>query len=155
MFVGNRRKAVPMVVRVFLPHQTNVSHRMPGRRRSQNPTVKVEPSSPANSTTKKRKVYSTIDGQPIGRMDSVDDELDSNPANGKRQKTTTGAVSRVRFDGVKVPEAAPSTRTTRKSTRSTAKASTKKDVGQLVQRLAKSFREVVETLEEIVDLDSN
>jgi hypothetical protein len=65
--------------------------------------------------TKKRKVYSTIDAQPIGRMDSVEDELDSNPANGKRQKTTTGAVSQVRFDGVKVLESAPSMQTTRKS----------------------------------------
>jgi predicted transcriptional regulator len=56
---------------------------------------------------------------------------------------------------VKVPESAPSMRTTRKSTWSAAKASIKKDVGQLVQRLAKSFHEVVQTLEEIVELDSN
>jgi hypothetical protein len=68
-------------------------------------------------------------------MDSVDDP-DSNPATGKHQKTTTGAVARVCFDGVKVPEAAPCTRAIRKSMRSTTKASTKKDVGQLVQQLA-------------------
>jgi hypothetical protein len=47
-----------------------------------------------------------------------------------------------------MPEAAP-------SMQSTAKASTKKDVRQLVQQLARSFREVIQTLKEIVDLDSN
>jgi hypothetical protein len=99
---------------------------------SQNPTVKVEPSSPVNTTTKKHKVYFTIDRQPIGHMNLVNDKLDLNLTNGKCQKMTTGTITQVRFDGVKVPEAAPSTQPTRKSTRSTATASTKKDIRQLV-----------------------
>jgi hypothetical protein len=148
MCVGKRRKVAPMQVRPFLPHPINVSHCMVGRHhRSLKTTVKVEPPSPANSTMKKCKVYSTIDGQLISHMDSVNDELDLNPANGKCHRPSS-------FQRRESARGSP-TWATRMSTQSTSKASTKKDVRQVVQRLAQSLCEVVQTLKKMVDLDFN
>jgi len=111
-------------------------------------TVKVEPKSPNNPSTKKHKVYSTTDAKPVGRINSIIMDLDPTP-NGKCQKTNLGVVQ-VCFDGVEVPD--KPTRTTRNSSRS-AKAMPKKDMGEIFGRLAQELQAVADMYDELANMN--
>jgi hypothetical protein len=104
-----------------------------------------------NPPVKIRKIYSTANANPIGVMDPVGD-LGSIT---KRQKNIPGTSSRVRFDSVEPngksnPAPTPAPIPTRRSTRS-AKANSKKDVGELFGQLAKGFQLISKTFEEIAE----
>jgi hypothetical protein len=111
-----------------------------GQCRPREMTIKEEPKSPGRVTTRKRKVYSTTDANPIGVIEPIDD-ADTDPVQpaGKRAKTAFVSTSHVRFNGVAVPKA------TRKSTR-VPKASSKKE---LFARLGKEFASISKTCEEL------
>jgi hypothetical protein len=85
-------------------------------------------------------------------MDVLD--VDAEPAQPppKRLKTAGSSSSRgIRFDGVELYEQSnPTPKPTRRSTRS-AKANSKKDVGQLFGQLAKEFQVISKTCEEIAE----
>jgi hypothetical protein len=102
--------------------------------------------SPANGAGTKRKMYSTTDANPIGQIGPMRLDFTLPEPAAKRQRV--GKSTRVRFDGVAVPDkAASTTRATRMSTRAT-KASSKKE---LFGRLARELRAVVKTVEEIAE----
>jgi len=85
-------------------------------------------------------------------MDVVD--VDTEPAQpvGKRLKSASAGSSRVRFDGVEVQgKTSPPLKAIRRSTRS-ARANSKKDVGELFGQLAKEFQAISKTCEEIADI---
>lgn len=107
--------------------------------------MKEEPKSPGNSVPSKRRIYSTTDAKPIGRMDSMDVFEEGSS---KRQKLGSGRSAHVRFDGVILNKSQANPRTTRKSTRAT-RANTKKGVSELFERLGQEFKAVAKTCEEI------
>ncbi|KIM81700.1 hypothetical protein PILCRDRAFT_786567 [Piloderma croceum F 1598] len=124
-----------------------------GRRRPHEINIKEEPKSlksPKNLPTKKHRMFSNETANPVG----VVDVLDVNPMPlplQKRQKTASGSLSRVRFDGVELndrEDVAP--KPTRQSTRA-AKANAKKDVGHLFGQLAKEFQAMSKTCEQIAE----
>jgi len=93
-------------------------------------------------------MFSTETANPVGMVDVLDADTAPPPVS-KRQKTASASSSRVRFDGVELHDRrdiAP--KPTRRSARS-AKANTKKDVGQLFGQLAKEFEAIAKTCEEI------
>jgi len=140
---GSRKKAAAMEVCLLLFH-IRLSHNVyfTGRRRPRELPIKEETKPPAKSATKKRKVYSTTDANPVGTMDVIDVEFESAQPVGKRSKLAAGP-SHVRFDGVAM------TRQTRKSTRSTStKATTTKE---LFERLAQDYSVVVKASERIAE----
>jgi hypothetical protein len=80
-------------------------------------------------------------------MDVLD--IDAEPAQppAKRQKTGVASSSRVQFDGVELHnQSNPTPKATRRLTRS-AKANSKKDVGQLFGKLSKEFQLMSKTYE--------
>jgi hypothetical protein len=94
----------------------------------------------------KRKMYSTTDARPIGRIDPIDINAHGSA---KRQKTTSGGSAHVRFDGVILNKPSqPAPKATRKSTRST-KANSKKGASELFERLGQEFKAISKTCEEI------
>jgi hypothetical protein len=122
-----------------------------GRRRAREPAVKEEPKSPKQPTTRKRKAYSTTSANPIGLMDVVDVDMEPSQPVGKRLKSAASSSSRVRFDGVEVQgKSTPPPKSIRRSARS-AKANSKKDVGELFGQLAKEYQAISKTCQEIAD----
>jgi hypothetical protein len=112
-----------------------------GRRREA--TVKEEPKSPTQPAGRKRKAFSTTDSKPIGVIDGpINVDFNSGPPVGKQSKLSSGSTPRVHFD------AAETSTSTRKSTRST----TKKDLGELFKQLGEEYGAVSETFEKIADL---
>ena len=97
-----------------------------GRRRAQNPAVMDEPKSPTNLAGTKHKIC-----------------LNSPQGSSKRQITGS---SQVHFDSINLPPNVA--RPTRRSTR-TARVNTRKNVGELFQRLGREFQAVAKTYEEI------
>ena len=83
-------------------------------------------------------------------MDILD--IDTEPAQppAKRQKTAAASSSHIRFDGVEVGKSNPTTRSTRRSTRTT-KANSRKDLGDLFGRLAKDYQTIAKTCQEIAE----
>ena len=82
-------------------------------------------------------------------MEPTDVFADSNSTQpvGKRTKTAPGSSSHVQFDGLIIAKS------TRKSAR-TAKANTKKDMGELFAQLAQECRAMANTFDELSKLDS-
>jgi hypothetical protein len=108
-----------------------------GRRRTRDAVVKEEPQSPSNSSANKRKIYSTTDANFIGHIDNVELDFDPAPTTAKRQKTGSNQ---------------PAPKATRKSTRST-KGQTRREVADLFERLAREFRLIAKTIDDIAALD--
>ena len=150
MSAGGPRKAAPTAVRrlIFLSDNlTDNSLYITGRRRTREVVVKEEPKSPGNGGSRKRKMYSTTDSTPIGTIDPPDIDFTPPQPDGKRQRVAAKATSRVRFDGVAVPNKPPAaTRATRKSTRAT-----KPNTKELFVRLGQELQNVVKTVEEIAE----
>jgi hypothetical protein len=84
-------------------------------------------------------------------MDVVDVDMEPALPVGKRLKSSSVGSARVRFDGVEVQsKPTPPPMATRRSARS-AKATPKKDVGDLFAQLAKEYQAISKTCEEIAD----
>ena len=116
------------------------------------PAVKEEPKSPKQPTTWKRKAYSTTSANPIGLMDVVDVNMEPAQPVRKQLKSASAGSSHIRFDGVEVQDKSTSPpKATRKSAWS-AKANSKKDVGELFTQLSKEFQAISKMCEEIADM---
>lgn len=87
---------------------------------------------PGNS---KRKVRSTTDANPIGRIGAFDIEIDLLQTSFKRQRT---GMSYVRFDGVVLP-----------NNQIPIRRATKEKIGGLFKRAGQEFRAIAKTCEEI------
>ena len=105
--------------------------------------MKEEPKSPAQPASRKCKAFSTTDSKPIGVIDGpINIDFNSGLPIGKQSKLSSGSTPRVHFD------AAETSTSTRKSTRST----TKNYLGELFKQLGEEYGVVSETFEKIADL---
>jgi hypothetical protein len=138
---GSRRRAVPMAVSLLYLHHAQLFRIIvrPGCCCPQEVVMKEEPKTPANLTTKKCKLYSSTDANPIRTMDLIDVDFDSAPLTRKHVKSASGGTAQVQFNGVAVP------RQTRKSMH--AKAIAKKDVNELFEQLAQEYAALSKTFQ--------
>ncbi|KIM78016.1 hypothetical protein PILCRDRAFT_11473 [Piloderma croceum F 1598] len=114
-----------------------------GQRRPCQMVIKEELKSPGRAATRKCKVYSTTDANPISTIKPVEDaDTDVAQPTGKRAKTASISSSRVRFDGVAI------VKPMRKSARTTKTTSKKELFARLCQEyatIAKMYKELSET----------
>ena len=138
-YVGRRRKAAIMEVSNISRSMHNI-HKVTGRHKSAEVTVKEEPKAPAQPTSLKRKAYSTTNRQSIGFIDILED----NPTSSMQpvRKWTWTAGPSVKLEGVIIPQAM------RKSTRNEQVAS-KADLSKLYKRLGWELGAVARTFEEL------
>ena len=140
-YVGRLRKAAITEVSNVRISMHN-THNVTGRHKSAEVTVKEEPKAAAQPTSRKRKAYSTADGQSIGFVDVLEDvPTSSMQPVGKRSRT---AGPSVKLEGVIIPRA------TRKSARNDRVAS-KSDLSELYKRLGRELGAVAKTFEELSD----
>ena len=72
-YVGRQRKAAITEVSNISRSMHNI-HKVTGRHKSAEVTVKEEPKAPAQHTSHKRKAYSTTNGRSIGFIDVLEDD---------------------------------------------------------------------------------
>ena len=72
-YVGRQRKAAIMEVSNISRSMHGI-HKVTGRHKSAEVTVKEEPKAPAQPTSHKRRAYSTANGRSIGFVDVLEDD---------------------------------------------------------------------------------
>jgi hypothetical protein len=153
MYAGRSRRAAATAVRISLfAYWYTDSFLFIGRHHTR---VKEEPASPAKPTAK-RKAYSTSGSNAIGTI-QLFDEADNPQSGSKRQKTSAGGTTQVRFDDATGTGSTRPPRPTRKSTRG-AKAgpkvegNSKVEMDELFERLGQEFHAIARTCETIAEM---
>lgn len=96
-------------------------------------------------------MYSTTDANAIGRIETTTADFDPAQGSSKRQKTGSTGSAQVRFHSVTIPKSAPpAPKATRRSARNT-KASSKKGVSELFERLGQEFQAVAKTFDDLAE----
>ena len=114
-----------------------------GRHRIQEAPIKEEPKSPAQTTTRRCKVYSTVNGTSIGEVEVLDEgPTSTSQPPGKQARMATGSS---RFEGVVIPKI------TRKSTQN-MKESLEVDMVEMYRRLGRELAAVAKTFNEMAYL---
>ena len=139
MYVGRRRKAAKMEVS-NISRSTHNIHKVTGRHKSAEVTVKEEPKAPAQPTSHKRKAYSTTNGQSICFIDVLKDNPTSSVQPVRKWTQTAGPSAKL--EGVIIPQA------TRKSTQN-GRVASKADLSKLYKRLRQELGAVARTFEEL------
>ena len=137
-YVGRWRKAAITEVS-NISRSTHNIHKVTGRHKSAEVTVKEEPKAPAQPTSCKHKAYSTADGQSIGFINVLKDDPTSTQPIGKRTQT---AGHSAKLEGVIIPWA------TRKSTQN-GRVASKADLSKLYKWLRWELGAVARTFEEL------